>query len=54
MGELATRPRIALARGPPDLREDATENALDAEADSAGDPYVQPAPEYEHDQRVSW
>ena len=31
-----------------------TEHAIFAEAGSAGDPYAQPAPEYEYDQRVSW
>ena len=54
IGEPATPPRIAQARGPPEWYEDATEHAIAAEAGSAGDPYVQPAPEYEHDQRVSW
>jgi hypothetical protein len=54
IGEPATPPRIAQARGPPEWYEDATEDAIDAEARSAGDPYTQPAPEYEHDQRVSW
>jgi hypothetical protein len=56
IGEPAIPPRIAQARGPPECYEDATEHAIDAEAGSAGDPYAQPAPEYEyeHDQRVSW
>jgi len=54
IGEPATPPRIAQARGPPQWYEDATDNAIDAEACSAGDPYTQPAPAYEYDQRVSW
>jgi hypothetical protein len=54
IGEPAIPPRIAQARGPPEWYEDATEHAIPAEAGSAGDPYVQTAPEYEHDQRVSW
>ena len=40
--------------GLPEWYEDATEHAIVAEAGSAGDPYAQPAPECEHDQRVSW
>jgi hypothetical protein len=39
---------------PPGRYEGFTQDAIDAEAGSAGDPYAQPAPEYEHDQRVSW
>jgi hypothetical protein len=54
IGEPATPPRIAQARGPPEWQEEATEHAIAAEAGSAGDPYAQPAPECEHDQRVSW
>lgn len=54
IGEPATPPRIAQARGPPAWYEDAMEHAIAAEAGSAGDPDAQPAPEYEHDQRVSW
>jgi hypothetical protein len=56
IGEPAIPPRIAQARGPPECYEDAAEHAIDAEAGSAGDPYAQPAPEYEYeyDQRVSW
>ncbi len=54
IGEPATPPRIAQARGPPEWYEDATEHAIAAEAGSAGDPYAQPAPECEYDQRVSW
>ena len=47
---LARRPRT----GPPGWYEDATEHAIAAAAGSAGDLYAQPAPECEHDQRVSW
>ena len=54
IGEPATPPRIAQARGPPEWHEDAAEHDIAAEAGSAGDPYAQPAPECEHDQRVSW
>jgi len=39
---------------PPEWYEGFTQDAIDTEACSAGDPYAQPAPEYEHDQRVSW
>ena len=54
IGEPDTPPRIAQARGPPEWYEDATEHAIAAEAGSAGDLYAPPAPEYEHDQQVSW
>ena len=54
IGEPDTPPLTAGARAPPEWYEDATEHALVAEAGSAGDPYAQPALEYEHDQRVSW
>ncbi len=53
IGEPATPPRIASARGPPEWYEDATEDA-NAEACLSGDPFAQPEPEYEYDQRVSW
>lgn len=53
IGEPDTPPRIARARGPPEWYEDTTEHAIDAEESTAGEPYVHPAPEYEHDQRVS-
>jgi hypothetical protein len=53
IGEPAIPPRIAQARGPPEWYEDATEHAIAAETGSAGDPYAQPAPDYEHGQRVS-
>lgn len=54
IGEPDTPPSIAQGRGPPEWYEDATEHAIAAAAGSAGDPYAQPAPEYEYDQRVSW
>ncbi len=54
IGEPAKPPRIAQTRGPPEWYEDATEHTIDAEACAARDPYAQPAPEYAHDQRVSW
>ena len=38
IGEPATPPRIAQARGPPEWYEDATEHAIAAEAGSAGNP----------------
>jgi len=43
IGEPATPPRIAQARGLPEWYEDATEHPIDAEAGSAGDPCAQPA-----------
>jgi hypothetical protein len=44
-GEPATPPGIAQARGPLEWYEDATENTIDAEGCSAGDPCAQqPAP----------
>ena len=54
VGESATPPHIAQARGPPEWYEDATGHTIAAEAGSAGDLYAQPAPAYEYDQRVSW
>jgi hydrogenase nickel insertion protein HypA len=54
LGEPATPPRIASARGPPEGYEDAAEEAIDAEECLLGDPLAQPEPEYEYDQRVSW
>lgn len=54
IGEPLPPPRIAQARGPPEWYEDVTEHAIDAEVCSAGEPYAQPAPEHEYDQRVSW
>jgi len=49
IGEPATPPRIAPARGPPEWYEDS------GEASSVGaedDPLVQPEPEYEFDQQL--
>ena len=54
IGEPATPPRIASARGPPQWYDDSVEDAIDAENDLQGDPLAQPEPEYEYDQRVSW
>jgi hypothetical protein len=54
IGEPATPPRIASARGPPEWYEDSVEDAIDAEDYLQGDPLAQPEPEYEYDQRVSW
>ena len=54
IGEPATPPRIASARGPPSFHEDAGEDAIAAEACRLGDPLAQPEPAYEYDQRVSW
>ena len=53
IGEPDTPPRIAQAPGPPEW-PDTTADAIVAEAGSAGDPYAQPAPAYQHDQRGSW
>ncbi len=55
LGEPATPPRIASARGPPAWYEDAG-SASHWEDDSAvpGDPLAQPESEYEFDQRVTW
>ncbi len=54
IGEPATPPRIASARGPPEWEEDSVEEAIAAEACLLGDPLAQPEPEYEYDQRGSW
>ena len=54
IGEPATPPRIATARGPPEWYEDSAEDASDPEACPSGDPLAQPEPKYEYDQRVSW
>jgi len=54
IGEPATPPRIASARGPPEWYADSAEAAIDAEACPPGDSLAQPEPEYEFDQRVSW
>jgi len=49
IGEPATPPRIASARGPPEWYEGSGETSIEAE----DDPLVQPEPEYEFDQQVS-
>jgi hypothetical protein len=54
IGELATPPRIASARGPPEWYEGSAEDAIDAEDYLPGDPLAQPEPEYAYDQWVSW
>ncbi len=54
IGEPATPPRIAQARGPPAWYEDSATDASDAEACPSGDPLAQPEPEYEYEQGVSW
>jgi hypothetical protein len=54
IGEPATAPRIAPARGPPSWEEkDSGTSFLDEER-FTGDPLAQPEPEYEFDQRLSW
>lgn len=54
IGEPATPPPIAPARGPPSLEEDDSGAIfLDAERFS-GDPLAQPEPDYEFDQRLTW
>jgi hypothetical protein len=54
VGEPATPPRIASARGPPEWYEDSAEDSIDAEKRLSGDPLAQPEPEYEYDQRGAW
>jgi hypothetical protein len=54
IGEPATPPRIASARGPPPWYEGSGEEAIDAFDHPQGDPLAQPEPESEYDQRVSW
>ena len=53
IGEPATPPRIASARGPPQWYEDSAEEAIDAFDHPQGDPLAQPEPECEYDRRVS-
>ena len=52
IGEPATPPRMASARGPPQGYVDCAMDAIDAEAGLSSDPLAQP--EYEYDRRVSW
>jgi len=54
IGEPATPPRIASARGPPKWYEDSGETPLGPEDETTDDPHAQPEPEYKFDQRVSW
>lgn len=54
IGEPATPPRIASAKGSPEWYEDAAEVSIDAEDYLSDDPLAQPEPIYEYDQRVSW
>ena len=54
IGEPATPPRVASARGPPAWCEDSGADAIAAEACRLDDPLAQPKPAYEDDQRVSW
>jgi hypothetical protein len=54
IGEPATPPRIASARGPPAWYEDSGEEAIDAFDPLQGDPIAPPGPAYAYDQRVSW
>jgi len=51
IGEPATPPRMASARGPPQGYEDCAMDAIDAEAGLSSDPLAQP--EYGYDRRVS-
>jgi hypothetical protein len=54
IGEPATPPRIASARGPPAWYEGSGEEAIDPFDPLQGDPIAQPEPAYEYGQRVSW
>jgi len=54
IGEPATAPRIAPARGPPSWEEDGSGTPFLDEERFTGDPLVQPEAAYEFDQRVSW
>ena len=51
-GEPATPPRISPARGPPEWYEGEDSGEISIEAED--DPLVQPEPEDEFDQQVSW
>jgi hypothetical protein len=53
IGEPATPPRIASARGPPGWYEDSGADAIAAEGCCLGDPLAPPEQEYENDQWVS-
>jgi hypothetical protein len=54
LGEPATPPRIAFAKGPPQWYEDSADDSIDAEECIPGDPLAPPEPAYECDQRVTW
>jgi hypothetical protein len=54
IGEPATPPRIAPARGPPQWEEDDAGAVFLHEERVTGDPLVQPEPAYEFDQRMTW
>ncbi len=47
LGESTSPPRLAKARGPPLWEMQGSESG-------ESDPQVQPAPDYEFDQRVAW
>jgi hypothetical protein len=54
IGEPPTPPRIAPARGPPSWEEDDSGTIILDEERFVANPLVQPEPEYELDQRLSW
>ncbi len=55
IGEPATPPRVAQARGPPEWDEESGDvPARDDDGPMPGDPLAQPEPEYEFDRRGSW
>jgi hypothetical protein len=54
IGEPATPPPIAPARGPPSWEEDDCGVVFLNEERFTGDPLAQPEPEYQFDQRVKW
>jgi hypothetical protein len=54
VGEPSTPPRIAPARGPPPWEEDDSGTVFLDEDGFASEPLVQPEPEYEFDQRITW
>ena len=54
IGEPALPPRIAPARGPPSWEEEDSETTFLDEERGTGDPLLQPEPEHEFDQRISW
>jgi hypothetical protein len=54
IGEPATPPRIAPARGPPSWEQDDSGTIVLDEERFQGDPLAQPEPDYEFDQRMTW